>query len=184
MEPVTFADETLPADLKRQILAAHRREWPEGFDPRQPPRDRIQPARYRPLHFLLVERDLLVSYVGVVRTTLTHAGETYRTYGLSGVCTEPAFRRRGHGRNLVDAATDHIRGSDADIGLFSCPPARRGFYAAAGWTPMDDSPLFGGPKGDPRPSGELTMMGFFSDQGKRGKASFAATPIVFGDEIW
>lgn len=183
-ELLTFDDGELPAELRRQILAAHRREWPQGFAGPLRSRDWIQPARFAPNHFLLVDLSALVSYVGVVAKPLEHAGETYRTYGLSGVWTDPASRRQGHGRRLVAAATERIRGSNADIGLFVCPPARRGFYEAAGWTPMDAAALFGGPRSNSRRCEELTVMGFFSEKGERGRRTFAAEPIFFDDELW
>ncbi len=181
---LTFAGNELPADLKCQILCAHRIEWPGGYVGENRLRDWLQRPRCHPRHVLLVEQGLLISYVGVVWKWLEHAGETYKTYGLSGVYTYPAFRREGHGRRLVDAAMAAIRGSDADVGLFMCEPRNVGFYAAAGWIPMPRSELFGGPRAAPYPSGEVTLMGFFSEKGKRGRASFASGPIFFDDDLW
>lgn len=191
IEPVTFADEALPADLKCQILSAHRIAWPEGYVGKNRLRDRIQPPRFHPTHFLLVEQGILLveqgillGYVGVTRKRLEHAGETSTTYGLSGVFTSPAFRREGHGRRLVDAATARIRHSDADVGLFTCAPRLTGFYAAAGWEPIASAVLLVGPRRAPRPSPERTMMGFFTAKGTRGRAAFASAPIVFADDPW
>jgi GNAT superfamily N-acetyltransferase len=180
----TFADDELPAELKCQILCAHRIEWPGGYVGENRLRDWVQRPRFHPRHFLLVERGILVSYVGVVWKLLEHGGETYKTYGLSGVYTYPAFRREGHGRRLVDAATAFIRTSDADIGLFMCKPRNVRFYAAAGWIPMPRTALFGGPRSAPYPSGEVTLTGFFSEKGKRGRVSFETGPIFFDDDLW
>lgn len=181
---VTFADEALPADLKCQILAAHRAEWPDGYAGANRLRDWVQRPWFHPLHVMLVEQGILVSYAGVAWKRLEHAGETYTAYGLSGVYTYPAFRRQGHGRRVVGAATAHIRRSDADVGLFTCDPKLTGFYSAAGWELVEGAVLRGGPRDAPVPTEERVMMGFFSEKGRRGRAAFASEPIVFDDELW
>ena len=183
-ELVTFADNELSFALRSQILSLHRGEWPDAYAGASRDRDWIQPSRFHPVHWMLVEDGIVVSYVGTPWKHLEHAGEQFKTYGLSGVVTHPGFRRQGHGRRLVDAATDFIARSDADIGLFTCAPALMSFYAASGWRPMAETPLFGGPRKAPYPSNELTMMGFFSEKGKRGRAGFESTPIFFDDDLW
>lgn len=181
---VAFPADLLPDVLKRQVLFWQREQWPSDFTEPQEGRDWINHPHHHPTHFLLLTDGRLVSHVGVVWKDLEHAGETYRTYGLSGVLTVPEFRREGHGRRLVDAATAHIWESDADIGLFMCPPHRREFYKASGWIPMDQTVLLGGPKSAPYPSEELTMMGFFSEKGQRGRPAFEGQTIVFDDDLW
>lgn len=183
-ELVKFADDQLPADLRSQILSLHRAQWPDGYVGELQGRDWIQRSWFHPSHFALVEDGVVISYTGVVWKHLTHADEMYKTYGLSGVVTHPAFRRQGHGRRIVDAATDAIRRTDADIGLFTCAPEHQEFYAASGWLPMAGTVLFGGPRSAPYPSDERTMMGFFSEKGKRGRTAFASVPISFDDDLW
>jgi aminoglycoside 2'-N-acetyltransferase I len=100
------------------------------------------------------------------------------------VLTNPAYRGRGHGRRVVAAATALIRRSDADIGLFKCPPERKNFYAAHGWIPMERVVLLGGPRSAPYPTEELVMMDFYSEKGKRGRAAFESIPIFFDDHLW
>lgn len=183
-ELITFADNQLPGALSMQILSLHRGEWSEAYAGASQDRDWIQQPRFHPTHWVLVEDEVVVSYVGVVWKDLAHAGELFKTYGLSGVVTHPAFRRQGHGRRIVDAATESIVGGDADIGLFTCAPQLSDFYSARGWIPMVGTVLFGGPRNAPYPSDELTMMGFFSEKGKRGRAEFESTPIYFDDDLW
>ena len=183
-ELVSFPDEHLPGEFKRQILSMHSAEWPEGYVGEFQGRVWIQRPRFHPVHFVLVEGGAVVSYVGVVWKRLDHAGEVYKTFGLSGVVTNPASRRQGHGRRLVEIATASIERSDADIGLFTCAPELKEFYAASGWLPMAASGLFGGPRSAPYPSEELTMMRFFSEKGKRGQAKFESEPIFFDDDLW
>ncbi|HEU5433748.1 MAG TPA: GNAT family N-acetyltransferase [Thermomicrobiales bacterium] len=185
MQLLILSDGELPAPLRSQILAAVRREWPEDFDDEHRDRPWIQRAQFHPTHVVLVEDDRLIAYAGVVSKDLAHAGETYRTYGLSGVVAAPALRRQGHGRRVVEAATALIRASDADIGLLRCPPSLTAFYAACGWEPIAGATLFGGPAdASALERTQAVMMGFFSEKGRAGRESFAAEPIYFDDDLW
>src|SRR5215207_157826 len=136
-ELLVFADDALPSELKCQVLAAHRIEWPGNYAGENRPRDWIQRPWFHPVHLVLAEGGVLIAYAGVAGKLLEHAGETYKAYGLSGVYTYSAFRRQGHGRRVVDAATARIRASDGDIGLFVCDPELADFYAASGWEPLE-----------------------------------------------
>ena len=160
---MTFRNEELPADLKCQILSFQRLVWPEDFTGEDRLRDWIQPARYHPVHVVIVDGGVLVSYAGVTWKELAHAGQVYTTYGLSGVLTYPMFRGQGYGRQVVEAATAIVRSSDADIGLFTCLPSLSGFYAASGWIPMEQAELRSGPTPIAQPTAERVMMGFFCE---------------------
>jgi hypothetical protein len=133
---------------------------------------------------VIVEERVLVSYAGVTWKELAHAGQVYKTYGLSGMLTYPMFRGQGYGRQVVEAATAIIRASDADIGLFTCLPNLSGFYAASGWIPIEQAILRSGPKPIARPTMERVMMGFFSAKGRRARSAFAFVPIDFDDVLW
>src|SRR3954467_1702633 len=182
-EIVTFHDHELPADLRCQILSFHRLVWPEDFAGENRLRHWIQPARYHPFHVAIVDAGVLVSYAGVMWKDLEHAGQIYRTYGLSGVLTYPMFRRQGYGRQGVEAATDIIPASDADIGLFVCLPHLSDFYAASGWMPMEQGVLRHAPKSLAQPTPERVMMAFFSPTGKAARPSFESIPIDFDDVL-
>lgn len=147
-------------------------------------RDWIHRPEQHPAHFVLVENGVLISYAGVLWKELEHAGAVYKTYGLSGMLTYPAFVRRGYGSRVVAAATAYIRGSDADVGLFTCAPHLKDFYSASGWIPMEGAVLLDGPRSASYPSDELVMMGFFSEKGTRGRSAFASMPIYFDDDLW
>jgi len=180
IELLTCAEAELPADLKRQALALMRAEWPEAFAGEKAGRERLHDPGLRPTCMLLAEGGAVVSYAGVLRKRLGHAGEAYEAYGLSGVVTAPAFRARGHGRALVATATALMAAEGADVGLFTCAPRLRGFYEGAGWEVMDGTPLIGGTRARPFPSdglGLLTLMRFFSDKAKAHRAAFAGAPI-------
>src|SRR5919199_832044 len=97
-----YVDEELPPELKCQVLSFMRVEWTDGFAGANRLRDWITSPERHPLHFVLVENELLISYAGVVWQMLEHAGENFKTYGLSGVFTYPAFRGEGHGSCIVE----------------------------------------------------------------------------------
>ncbi len=184
VEALMYPTESFPKELECQVLSFQRIHWSDGFRGPNLLRDWIHSPETHPVHFVLVEQGILISYTGVVWKYLEHAGETYKTYGLSGVLTYPAFRRQGYGRQVVDAATRYIEGSDADLGLFTCAPRLRPFYAASGWQPMDRVTLYGGPKDQPYPNDELVMMGFFSERARQNRATFESTPIFFDADLW
>lgn len=183
MEMARYPAGALPNDLKKQMLALLQDEWVADTGGVRP-YDWIHRPQHHPTHFVLVEDGVLISHVGVLWKELEHDGASYLTYGLGEVLTRPSCRGRGHGSRLVAAATAFIRESNADIGLFTCAPGLVAFYAAHGWIPMTDAILFGGHRLAPRPSAEVTMMGFFSARGQAGRAAFAAWPIFFDDDLW
>jgi predicted GNAT family N-acyltransferase len=184
MEVGVYAGAALPDELQEQMLALLRDEWAADTDGGVRPHNWIHRPQHHPTHFVLVEDGVLISHVGVLWTELEHEEASYLTYGLGEVLTRPSCRGRGHGSQLVAAATAFIRESNADIGLFTCAPRNVAFYAAQGWIPMTEAILFGGPRSAPHLSAEVAMMGFFSARGQAARTAFAAQPIFFDDDLW
>lgn len=174
----------LPPDLKCQILSFLRITWPEGFVGENRLRDWISREDDHPCNIMLVENGILISHAEVVWKHLEHAGEMYKVYGLSGVFTYPAFRGQGYGRRIVDAGTEYIKASNADIGMFHCDPSLKEFYAKSGWIPMEGSMTWIGKKSDPVISSELMMMLFLSEKGKKRRSAFESEPVYFGEDTW
>lgn len=182
---LTYPSAELPAELKCQILAFLRVQWPEGFVGENRLRDWITKEEDHPIHIMLVEAGVLISHTNVVWKYLEHAGQIYKTYGLTGVFTYPAFGRQGYGSQIVVAGTAYISASDADIGMFHCGYDLRNFYAHSGWIPMENSTTLIGPTDNPIISNELMMMQFFSEKGQRGRGKFEREPVYFGeDSTW
>ncbi len=96
-----YTDKTLPEYLKWQILSFLRTEWPEGFEGNNKFRDWIDVPEKNIVHFMVVRGKLLISYIGLIRITLTFQGDVYSVYGLSGVFTYPSFRGQGHARRVL-----------------------------------------------------------------------------------
>ena len=135
-------------------------------------------------HLVLVEHGILISHTEVVWKHLEHAGETYKAYGLTSVFTYPGLRHRGYGTQIVEAGTNHIRESDADIGLFCCNPQLEGFYSRCGWAPVKEATIMIHPEDRWVIVDELTMMLFLSEKGERGKTAFESEAVYFGDRDW
>jgi GNAT superfamily N-acetyltransferase len=156
----------LPPDIACQILSFLRITWPEGFMGELRLRNWITREEHHPLSFSLVEHGLLIAHAQVVWKMLEHAGETYKAYGITGVFTYPSFRGQGYGLQVVQAASDYIARSDADIGMFHCDPKLKAFYTQAGWLPMEGAVTLIGARANPVVTNEIMMMQFYSAKEK------------------
>jgi len=140
-------------------------------------------AEAHPLSFALVEQDVLISHALVSRRDLTHAGETYKMYGLSAVFTYPQFERRGYGRQVVDAATTYIMTSAADVAMLGCKPHLTAFYAGGGWVNMEATRILYGARSAPTEAGHVMML-FVSEKGRQGRLAFEREPVYVGSYMW
>lgn len=131
------------------------------------------------------EGDAIVSYAGVVRRDIEHAGQEFRTYGLSSVFTFPARRRRGFGSRVVERATSRIRRSaDADIAVLFTAPGTARFYERNGWQVMSSTEFLIGDRATPARHHAVAMMLFVSAKGKRHRAAFEGASVYVGDDPW
>ena len=183
-ELVVHADAELPASLRCQVLSFVRITWPEGFRGPNRQRDWITDPAMHPRHFTYVEGGLVVSHAEVVWTDLSHAGERFRVYGLTGVLTYPQFRGEGHGGRVVEAATRYIDETEADVAIVNCAPALTRFYAGRGWQPMPTTRTLVGPPEAPVVSDEALLMRFLSEKGRRWRASFEGAGFYIGQGVW
>lgn len=177
-----YTSNTLPQNLKNQIITFLCVQWPEGFTGKNANRDYVIKEEYHPQHFLLIEDDVVVSYVGVVWKILSHQGLNYKTYGLSGVYTKPEFRNKGYGLQLVKEAKKYIEESDGDIALF--PSVLKDFYEKTGFIRLDNAKILKGDSNKPVFVNESVYMLFVSDKGKKRKKDFETIPIYFGKSTW
>ena len=169
-----YRHDELPSDLKWQAVSYMRVEWPfiNGGMLRE-----TYPAELRPVHFALVEDDLLLSYAATFRLRVEHAGEEYEMEGFGNVFTYPASRRKGYGRRVVEAAAGHIRGSHADVAVLFCQPELEGFYAASGWEASREAGTVVAGEGEPKEHDALRMMLVVSEKGAAGRPDFSTLPL-------
>lgn len=183
-QPFVCPSPQLPPLIKCQLLAFLRMEWPELFQGERQFQDyTVKPTQ--PVNFYTAEQNVLISHTEVNWRWLEHTGQTFKAYGLSAVFTYPPFRREGYGRQVVTAATDHVRASDADVAMLFCLPDRQAFYAACDWIPLPTARVFYGPREQPRPSDpDVLMMLFVSKKGQQARPAFEHQPIYAGERLW
>lgn len=134
--------------------------------------------------FVIYERGVLISHANVMQRTITHRGESYLMYGLGGVFTYPAFRGEGYGGQVVEAATQFIRASAADLGMLFCDPKRRRFYGQSGWQHLEAT-ILAGAEGQEQPfTDEPMMIQYLSDKAKARRADFEGATIYVGEDTW
>lgn len=178
-----FESQDVPERFQCQILSFVRIEWPELFSGNLRLRDWTTRPELHPVTFLLEEEGVLISRLEVVWDVPQHAGETYTTYGLSGVLTYPAFRKQGYGLQLVLSAKNYIeQRGDADIVLFHS--ILKGFYERAGFERVERLVTLIGDPQNPERSDETAFMLFLSEKGKQGRGSFENEPVYVGESIW
>jgi hypothetical protein len=86
---------------------------------------------------------------------------------------------------VVTAATDYIRGSDADIGMLFTAPELEHFYAVDGWMALNDPSIqFGDPAQPELDAGAFVMMQYISDKANAHRGDFERGPIYIGEWMW
>src|SRR5215510_3247426 len=94
----------LPAIYKWQAIAFMRCEWSDIFHGGDLYMSETYPSENQPVHFVLSERETLISYAAIMEARLHHDGTVYQVYGFGNMFTFPPFRRRGYGRQVLQAA--------------------------------------------------------------------------------
>jgi GNAT superfamily N-acetyltransferase len=173
----------LPEHLRGQILALIRIGFHDiAGDYRGPG---ALPDEWRPAHVVGVEGDVILSYAGVGWHKIRHAGEVFKTYGLSSVYTFPHYRGRGLGSRVVRRATAEIeQAGDGDVALLFTYEALVPFYQRCGWLAMTGMSCLIGDPAQPKTHDDLSMMLFLSAKGRRRRAAFERTPVYIGEFPW
>jgi GNAT superfamily N-acetyltransferase len=173
----------LPEHLRGQILALIRIGFHDTAGDYQGPG--ALPEDWHPAHVVGTDRDVIVSYAGVVWGHIEHAGERFKTYGLSSVYTFPFYRRKGLGRRIVRHATALIeRAGDGDLGLLFTMPELEGFYRRAGWRAMPGMMCLIGDPAKPVTHDAFAMMRFLSAKGRRHRPAFERGRVYVGEHPW
>jgi hypothetical protein len=127
--------------------------------------------------------DAIAGYAGVVRRDIEHAGEVFRTYGLSSMFTFPDLRRRGFGSSVVEAATARSRhADDGDIAVLSTMAGMEPSHERHGWQATSATQFLIGDRASPRLHDDAAMMLFVSAKANRHRAAFEHARVHFGEE--
>jgi GNAT superfamily N-acetyltransferase len=173
----------LPEHLRGQILALIRIGFHDSAGDYRGPG--ALPEKWHPRHVVGVEGDVILSYAGVVRQEIRHAGERFATYGLSSVYTFPYYRGSGLGSRVVRRATDEIeQAGDGDIALLFTYSAVVPFYQRCGWQPMPGMRCLVGDPARPEIHADLAMMRFLSAKGQSRRAAFERAAVYVGTYPW
>lgn len=188
MDQHIFTDSDFPAHLRCQYMSFLRVHWWWFFQGEQRLRTTMWPPEVSPTHIVLEEAGILVSYATVVNKTIDHAGQRFRTAGVSAVFTYPAWRKQGYGHRLMELVTDHIRAGGYDIAMLFCEPEIAALYTKHGWLAMQ-SPTLSGDVASPNSSAddeypETRLMLFLSEHGQAHQATFDTTPVYVGTYSW
>lgn len=139
--------------------------------------------KWLPVVFSIVEGGQLISRAEVIEVEIAHSSQRYKVCGICNVFTFPLFRNQGYGKLVVEAATNYILGSDADVGILFCDPKLELFYAAKGWEVFNNSLTRIGSPDNYKPYSSNRMMLFVSEKGKSGRSTFVHQPMYI-KHIW
>jgi predicted N-acetyltransferase YhbS len=158
-------NEALPAEYECQIRSFIRLTWYDGYVHNLD--EPLVPPERHPQHVVVADRHAVISHARVNWVDVEHQGQHLKVYCLGDVFTYPAFRKKGHGRSIVDAGTALIReDKTADAAILFTDPELEPFYGASGWEPIDLTPSMGQVE-SPEPYEAHTMMLFLSERAKR-----------------
>jgi len=179
----TYTSDEIPAEYEHQIRSFIRIEWWDSYQyDLNPP---LGNPDYSPLNFVLVEGDCLYGALKVNRKLIAHQGQDYMCYGLGGVFTYPAFRKRGYGAWIVREATAYIRKQDdADVAVLWTEIHNIPFYERNGWEYTPNIKMMLGDPMSPYQSAEHVLMLFISDKAQANRQQFIEHPVYFGKRGW
>lgn len=181
---VSFPEADVPPELRAPVLALQHQAWPS--DEPIAPGPTHDPA-LRPLSMLLLEDGRVRSALDILSKDITHRGHRYAASGLSTVVTDEAYRGKGYGRKLVNAARETIDATSVDLGIFTCDVPLQPFYESAGWHVLPGTVLVGGTPEAPFPSDQfekVTMARFFSARARELAHTFVGCRIeLYSGEI-
>lgn len=135
-------------------------------------------------HFTISERDVLISHAQVLRRDLEHLGSRYVMYGVGGVMTYPAFRGEGYGHRVVEATTDFIRNSEADVGILFTGMDLHPFYRQHGWQALERDGVYHGDPQQPEFNDAHTMILPVSAHGQAHIDDFARGELYVGAHMF
>lgn len=177
-----FTNQDIPEGYAHQIRDFVRIHWFDIFqyDVHAP----TIPDESHPVYFVVVDGPALLSNAAIVTRTVECNGQTYSCGGLGSVLTYPAFRKRGYGRQVVQAAADYLTTSRFDLSLLWTDPDKQAFYERSGWEYRPSVRTFSGDKAAPELYDAFTMIRLISDQAKQHSADFESAPVYIGQYGW
>jgi hypothetical protein len=95
-----------------------------------------------------------------------------------------SLRIRGLAAQLVGAASEYIRGSDADVAMLFCGERVSSLYRRCGWKHITPPRIMFGPLHAPQEYRDVLMMLFVSPLGQRMLEALSSQPLHVGERTW
>lgn len=172
----TYEQKDFPSVYNWQAIAFMRCEWPSVFQGDILYLSEPYPPDLNPVHFVVAEGDSLLSYATIMKLNIPHSGQDYSVYGFGNMLTFPPYRKQGHGRQVLQAATKYICESSVDAAILFCDKSLEKYYAPEGWVTIA-SPTYLGYSGQPVLYEPSRMMLFVSEKGKAARSEFENSPL-------
>ena len=172
-----YHHQEFPSNLNWQAVSFMRVQWPSIFTGPLRWLTETYPSDMHPIHFVLSEGDVLISYAAALRLSLPHQGATYQVYGFGNVFTFPPYRREGYGQQVMQAAAQYLDTSAVELTILFCPPTLEAFYATSGWEACHDAETRIGTPEAYTLDHDLRMMRFISPQAKQARSEFLTHPL-------
>lgn len=175
----------IPVSLKKQIIACYHDYFPPRIFEGKNPNDWFERGEDKPVRFVLLENEAVVSHVGVITREVTVNGTRFRLAGLGGIFTRTGYRKRGFGSRIIRAAMEYVNKNEYDVAVLFCMPENRLFYEKLGFQVLPNQLILVGKdrkSAKSLPKEELCMIYYLSEKSKHYKQLFKKIPIFFGEE--
>jgi GNAT superfamily N-acetyltransferase len=178
----TFTNGDLPDYFAHQIRDFIRIHWfdPFQFDLNAP----AMPDEWQPVYFVVGEGQALFSHASVVTRTVECNGQSFSCSGISSAFTYPAFRKRGYGSQVVEAATQYLQASAFDLALLWTDADKAEFYGRWGWQHHPSIRAYAEEREAPYHYDAFTMMLVLSEKAKARRSEFENNPLYIGEYAW
>lgn len=173
----TYSQADFPDVFKWQAIAFMRCEWPSIFEGSLTYLSETYPPEMKPIHFVAIHGETLVSYAAILRLSLHHADQPFTVYGFGNMFTFPPYRGHGYGKQILALATDYILNSDVDVGILFCDTTLAPFYAQSDWQRTLSPTRIGQPQRFEPEEQVLRMMCFVSLHGRGYRQAFEEEPV-------
>jgi predicted acetyltransferase len=177
-----FTNQDLPDCFAHQIRDFIRMTWFDAFQ--YDIHAKAMPDEWQPVYFVIAEEPALFSHAAVVTQSVECNGQLYSCGGISSALTYPAFRKRGYGSQVVQAATEYLKASDFDLALLWTDADKGDFYARWGWEYHPSIRAYAGDKSAPEVYDAFTLCLFLSERAKAQRAEFENYPLYIGEYGW
>jgi len=177
-----YEQRDFPGVYNWQAIAFMRCEWPSVFQGDILYLSAPYPPEFDPVHFVMAEGESLLSYATLMKLNIPHAGQEYTVYGFGNMLTFPPYRKQGHGRKILQVATEYISKSPVDVAILFCDKSLEKYYAPEGWL-TTRSTTYLGYSGEPVAYEPARMMLFVSEKGKAARKEFESSPLYI-DYPW